>query len=47
MGGSAKKGTYRPGGLKGAEVFLEVDGDLVHGGDGRRAFIGFEEGDEF
>jgi hypothetical protein len=30
-----------------AEVFLEVGGDLVQGGEGRRSFIGLEEGDEF
>jgi hypothetical protein len=30
-----------------AEVFLEVGGDLVQGGERRRSFIGLEEGDEF
>jgi len=30
-----------------AQVFLEVGGDLVQGGEGRRSFIGLEEGDEF
>jgi hypothetical protein len=28
------------------EVFFEVGGDLVQGGEGRRSFIGLEEGDE-
>lgn len=30
-----------------AEVFLEVGGDLVQGGERRCPFIGLEEGDEF
>ena len=29
------------------EVFLEIGGDLVQGGERRRSFIGLEEGDEF
>jgi hypothetical protein len=31
---------------EGADVFVEVGGDLVQGGEGRRTFIGLEEGDE-
>jgi len=27
------------------DVFLEIGGDLVQGGEGRRAFVGLEEGD--
>ena len=29
------------------DVLFEVGGDLVQGGEGRRSFIGLEEGDEF
>ena len=32
---------------EGAEVFLEVGGDLVQGGERRRSFSGLEKGDEF
>ena len=29
------------------DILFEVDGDLVQGGEGRRSFVGLEEGDEF
>ena len=29
------------------DILFEVGGDLVQGGEGRRSFIGLEEGDEF
>jgi len=29
------------------DVFLEVGGDLVQGGEGRRAFVGLEERNKF
>jgi len=32
---------------EGADVFLEVGGDLVQAGERRRSLIGLEEGDEF